>query len=147
MGNCDTCGKSAPLFRAEIEGTMMNVCRECGSFGKILGSAEKPIIAPKRTIVQEPESQEMLVNEYNKIIKQKREQLKMTQEDFSKLIREKLSILQKIESGNYHPGIQTARKLEKMLKIRLVEEVENVKIKKTGEKMQSMTIGDLLAKK
>ncbi len=147
MANCDTCGKSTPLFRAEIEGVMMNVCRECGSFGKILGSAERVEVKIKKTVREEPESQEAVVSNIGRKIKEKREQLKMTQEDFAKMIREKLSVLQKMESGSFTPDIQTARNLEKLLKIRLIEETRQEKIKMAGGKLPQMTIGDLLIKK
>ena len=36
MSLCDMCGKETDLVVALIEGTELNVCRECGKFGKIL---------------------------------------------------------------------------------------------------------------
>jgi len=147
MTNCDTCGKSTQLYRAEIEGVIMNVCKECASFGKVLGTLRRPEIKAEKQTAEEFETQEVIVKDFNAKIREKREQLKMTQEDFAKMIREKLSILQKMEKGSFTPDIQTAKKLEKLLKIKLIEQIQQEKVKQSGAKLPQMTIGDLLIKK
>ena len=34
--NCDMCGRDTQLFKADIEGTILNVCGNCSRFGKII---------------------------------------------------------------------------------------------------------------
>lgn len=148
MATCDMCGKDAFLFKAEIENVMMSVCKECGKFGRVLGAAKAEIKVKKQVVRQEAELQESIAADFSKKIREKREQLKMTQEEFANMIKERLSTLQKMESGSFKPDLETARRLERMLKIKLIEITESQEVKKSsGGKLPQMTIGDLLAKK
>ncbi|MEM3122197.1 MAG: multiprotein bridging factor aMBF1 [Candidatus Pacearchaeota archaeon] len=147
MTSCDMCGKDAFLYKAEIEGITIQVCKECGRFGKILGAAKAEVKVKKQKMKQEIQAEEIIVSDFGKRIRQKREQLKMTQEDFAKMIKERLSTLQKMEAENFKPDLETAKKLEKVLKIKLTEmvETEQMKVNKGGS-LPTITIGDLLTK-
>lgn len=141
------CGKESELFKTEIEGTVLNVCSGCGKFGKILGRI-KTIEGKKKEKVREKEPieelLELIVPDYSERIKKKREQLGLKQEEFAKKISEKESIIHHIESGKFTPGIELAKKLERFLKIKLVEQhIESAK-KEAASKAESVTIGDVI---
>lgn len=140
MTACELCGKTTPLLNAIVEGTQMQVCRDCASFGKIL---QKPVSrAPAKT--QKQEIVETIVDEFAKLIREAREKSGVTQKDFALKLNEKESLVQKLENGAIRPSIELARKLEKLLKIKLVEtekdETEEYQSKKSGP----LTIGDLI---
>jgi len=144
------CGKEAELYTATIEGITLKVCKQCARHGKIISKA-KPKIIPrkiKKTPLQEPaetELVEVVLNDYAKRIRDARKKSGMTQKEFAKKINEKESLLHKIETGSFRPSIPLAKKLEKILGIKLTEKREEEKIilpktKKGG----ALTIGDIL---
>jgi transcriptional regulator, XRE family len=62
-----------------------------------------------------------VVEYYAELIKNKREEMQMTQDDLAKKIFERKNVLSNIERGELLPDISTARKLEKVLNIKLLE--------------------------
>lgn len=139
---CDLCGKEAPLFPIEIEGTTLNACKECSRHGKVL-KQPKQISKPVKKKKEEPEY--LIVSDYATRIRNAREKTGLTQEQFGKRINEKVSLIQNLEGNKIKPSISLARKLEKTFSIRLVEEdtaeaPEKPKSKKNG----NLTVGDLI---
>ena len=146
------CGKDNAEVRANIEGVTLSVCKNCSRFGKILGRIR--IEPPKsiKTIKKqqapaEEEPTERIVDEYSTLIKSKREKLNLKQEDLAKNIAEKESLLQKVESGHITPSIALARKLEKFLNIKLVEEYKEEKMTQKKSKSEGFTLGDFIKKR
>lgn len=142
------CGKESDLFKTIIEGSELNVCKNCSRYGKVLRSVRhetySPINKEHIRIVPANEKEERVVSDYNQIIKQKRERFNLTQEQLSKRLNEKESLIQRIESGHAKPSLKVARKLEKFLGIKLIEEFENKKLDLNKTKSGPMTIGDLI---
>ena len=70
----------------------------------------------------------------------------MSQEDFAKFLNERESIVAKWEQGSLRPRIDTARRLERKLGIRLVEKEEetseDVDVPKV--KKDEFTLGDFI---
>ncbi|MBI4146103.1 TIGR00270 family protein [Candidatus Woesearchaeota archaeon] len=141
MPNCELCGKETQLMTAIVEGTKLNVCQNCGKYGKVLAT---PRIAKKVETPAATQPSETIVENYAKLIREAREKQGLTQEEFAKNLNEKESIIHKLENGTYTPPITLARKLEKMLKITLVE--TEVELTTTSEKRKTgtLTIGDLI---
>lgn len=146
--NCELCGKVDEIFnRALIEGVELNVCSGCSKFGKVLGPVKKDVIKaiPKEKGIEAKEEKiELLVENYAGIIKKKRESMGLSQKDFAKIINERESVVHKIETGNFEPQLSLAKKLEKVLRVKLVEEHEERHkiIKKRRE--ESFTLGDFI---
>lgn len=65
-----------------------------------------------------------LIENYGEIIRKARMKMGISQEELAKQISEKLTIIKKIEQGTFKPSIELARKLEKFLKIKIIEKVE-----------------------
>ncbi|MEM4267798.1 MAG: multiprotein bridging factor aMBF1 [Candidatus Woesearchaeota archaeon] len=154
---CEMCGKEAQLYNAEIEGSILSVCKSCGGFGKLIGpikkqeqqklqstkesKKEKPALG---SLKQDKEIIQVIVEDYSTRIKQKREQLGLKQEELAKMLAEKESLIQKMEAGQFEPSIALARKIEKTLKITLVEQHEETHDKKFSARKEQLTVGDLL---
>ena len=141
--NCELCGKKSELFRAKIEGTIVDVCEKCSKFGEVI---ERVIKEEENKIVKKKIREEIIEEirkGYGAIIKNAREKLGLTQEELARKINEKESLIHKLESELVEPTLELAEKLEKFLKIKLIEiySDENKYVKNNDEKL---TIGDLL---
>ncbi len=146
--NCEMCGEpSDKLTKVRISGAILNVCPKCAKFGdpieekKLNKISENVIIKfPEKKInvvtykkpfkkqapVRKPVKRENVedydvVEDYAELIKNKREEMQMTQDDLAKKIFERKNVLSNIERGELLPDISTARKLEKVLNIKLLE--------------------------
>lgn len=143
------CGKETELFITSVEGTDLKVCQNCAKFGKIKTRA-KPLEPPKKKKQveieeEEPEIIQTISSDYALKVKNARESLKLKQEELAKKLNEKESVIHKIETGHYEPNIKLAKKLERFLKIKLVEEEEVNKEKQKASKSSGpLTIGDIL---
>lgn len=147
---CEMCGAETGLFKAVIEGTELKVCSNCAKFGKIKGKVSQPGSAKKAKqetkAEEEPEIIEAVVPDYASKVKKARESAGLKQEELAKKLNEKESLIHKIETGHYEPGIILARKLGKFLKIILVEKqtIEKQENKKTASSSERFTIGDII---
>jgi putative transcription factor len=149
---CEMCSSKSAVLRADVEGAKLSVCEQCSRFGKVLSRVQAPITAKakkqeaaKPAFVKSTESVQLIRSDYSKIIKQAREKLGLTQEDFAKRLTERESMLHKIESGHLKPDLALARKLEKALRISLVEQVEvEVGGGEKKNKGEGLTLGDLI---
>jgi putative transcription factor len=152
---CEMCSASSAVILAEVEGSRLSVCDKCSRFGKVIGKISAPL--PKNSRQKEEatpfrkdtESVQVIRSDFAKIIKEGRERLGLTQEDFAKRLMERESMLHKIESGHMKPDIATARKLEKFLKVHLVEQLEVEALSGNADKKKGdgMTLGDFIIKK
>ena len=82
--------------------------------------------------------------DYAEKIKKKREKLGIEQKDFAKQVRERDSLISKIETGTIEPNIKLARKLERHLKIKLVEEYQEKPKLLAKSEGEGVTIGDMI---
>ncbi len=140
------CGKRVPnLTRVRIEGAIMSVCDACQHFGTVLETRKpaafrqpqeaKPFVPTKREIQQvvkhtpaRPRPKEAdienlyVVEEFSRLIKEAREKMSWTQEDLAKRLMERKNVLSNIERGALVPDIKFAKKLERVLGIKLLED-------------------------
>ena len=144
---CEICGKEAKLFRILIEGTEMMVCKECSQHGKILPhkkkvekSKIKKVIPYSRDIFKEMNKD--LIPNWGKEIKRARERKRMTREELGAKVGEKTTTIAKIENEELRPRDETVKKLEKVLEIKLFQEIGNAIIK--PKKTKPLTLGDLI---
>lgn len=146
--NCDLCGKTEErLSRALIEGVELNVCPACSKFGEVLAPVKKFVLkspSRKAPVEEKEEKIELLVEGYADIIKKKRELIGLTQKDFAKKINEKESIVHKIETGIFEPSLSFAKKLEKALGVKLIEEHEEKHEAIKRKKFEGFTLGDFI---
>lgn len=144
------CGKESRLFKTLIEGVELNVCDNCAKFGAVVKavavenkiSHKQKIKEVKRKKVEEVI--ELIVSGYGKIIKSKRENLGLKQEELAQKIAEKESLIHNIESEKFEPSIELARKLERFLRVDLVEQQKVGKFESKEDDGKGMTLGDLM---
>jgi putative transcription factor len=146
--NCEMCGTSSDkLIKVRISGAILNVCPNCAKFGEPVEEKKfnnisenitikfpekkinvvtykkpfkKPVHTKKPPKTENVEELDVVEN-YSDLIKNKREEMKMTQDDLAKKIFERKNVLSNIERGELLPDLNTARKLEKVLNIKLLE--------------------------
>jgi putative transcription factor len=148
--NCEMCGASSDkLIKIRVSGAILNVCPQCAKFGEpveekklnkisenvIIKFPEKKInvvtykkpfkrpVPAKRSVHRENVEELDVVEDYADLIKNKRSEMQMTQDDLAKKIFERKNVLSNIERGELLPDISTARKLEKVLNIKLLEKM------------------------
>jgi len=155
---CELCGRKPSIYNCEIEGTMMKVCEDCSRFGGVKGKSNVRIVVQesKKPVSNDPEY--VFVQGYGSIVKNAREKLNLKQEDFAKNINEHKSVIHQVEIEHIRPNILLARKLERALHIKIVDEVrvgkyeseEDAKtLNSTGRltskpKGEGLTLGDMM---
>ena len=94
----------------------------------------------RRQIVEE------IVEDYAERIKDAREKMGLTRELLATMVGEKVSTIRRIETGTLEPTVTLAKKLEKVLKIKLVEvyEEEEISSRKSYSEEFEPTLGDLV---
>ena len=157
---CEMCNNKIACCKALVEGAEISLCKNCSKFGKITKeikvelSAKKakrlgiaaPVSLPKREKIVI----ESIVADFGAKIKKAREKFGLTQQEFAIKISEKESIVRKLETEFMTPNIDLARKLERLLHITLVEQIEEGDDdgtspgKKEGE--EGLTLGDFIKK-
>ncbi|MDI6916746.1 MAG: multiprotein bridging factor aMBF1 [Thermoplasmatales archaeon] len=152
---CEMCGKKCSNLKTVlVEGSILNVCENCGKLGKPIKPETVPTpleIAMRleqrekrfrtKNVFENVENE--LVHDYAKKIKDARMKMNLTPEELGKRINEKKTVITKIESGNMKPDETLIKKLETALNIKLTEKpkTEKVETKRTG---RALTIGDLI---
>ena len=137
--NCEICGteiKGQP-FKTKIDNSVMITCKECSKFGKVqkqprptnnrrTGNKPNNARKNKQPYSRKPKEPEYeLVENYTKIIKQAREKENLTQKKLGEKIYERESVISHIESGKMVPDTKLAHKLEKILNIKIIEQVSS----------------------
>ncbi|MEN2974065.1 MAG: helix-turn-helix domain-containing protein [Candidatus Caldarchaeales archaeon] len=87
------------------------------------------------------------VEDFGRLIREARERMGLTQEEFAKQLNEKVTIIKKIEAGEFNPSIELSKKIERLLKIKILvpsieEDLEQIsKYVEKGEKQKSVSLG------
>lgn len=155
---CEICGK--PIgdnpIRAKVEGSVVNVCKECSKLGKIQRTPVAPTRfkkptnskakktanpTPKRSY-REPDE---IVENYAELIRNARESKKISREVLAKSLSEKTSIINRLESGKMEPDLKLAKKIEKKLNIQLIEKNSLSDLDEfKGGSIKEPTLGDFI---
>lgn len=146
--DCELCGQNPAVLVSEIEGTMMNVCKNCSKFGITKNKKNVNLIVKEKQKSNEPNY--VFVEDYGLKLKKEREKLGLKQEEMAKRLNIRSSLLHQIESQHLKPSIDLARKLEKELRIKILEEIKddlnNDLDKKISfkQKDRGLTLGDFI---
>lgn len=158
---CEICGK--PVIRKKyyrFQGTILILCERCASvvhaeeyvlqkFVGVKRETQRAKIAQRKSAALKfPEELSFeLVSNFGEIIRKARERKKIEREKLARMIGISDSVLGKIESGRLKPDIYTARRIESILKIRILRKIDLdllESVSGVGEKIQPLTLGDIL---
>ena len=141
--NCEMCGRNIENpYDVNVEGVVMQLCKNCIRFGTIINKP-KSIIKANKIEIKKDEITEIIAEDFFIKIKNARESRQLMQKDLAKEIGVKESLIHKIESGNMEPGLDLAKKFEKYLNIRLIEK-QKEELSKIKSNKNTLTIGDIL---
>lgn len=151
---CEICGNGEAKNIVEVEGTRMSLCISCTKMGKLIKKMYSPTVKNqtlknqtfnnKQLKTPKEEPIELIVKNYAQLIKNAREKRGLKQEDFAKQIREKESTIHAIETGHREPRIELAKKLEKTLGIKLIEQYEEKTMQYAKNQDQTVTAAHLI---
>lgn len=146
---CTLCGKVVDrLFLAEVEGSEIEVCEECGKFGKVVKEIrprkekENKFIV-KKEVVELEESEEELKPNYGDLIIHARQKAGLERKEFAMEINEKESIIRRLELQQMVPNDKLKKKIEDFLDIKLTEVYKKKKIQSSPAK-GTLTLGDII---
>ncbi len=142
---CDMCGRQVNrIVKCRIEDSILNVCTNCSEHGAVI-KAPKPVFSRRVSDSVLPES---VVPDAASRIRRAREKQNLSMELLAKKMKEKESVLHRIEQGKFTPPINLARKIERVLRIVLIDkggaDLAETNTPKAGG---ALTLGDLLKEK
>ena len=152
---CEMCGAriAGRPYKALVDGVEMVLCVSCylklsrsGRAVLLPSKPEKKREAPKKKRPTRRVSLELydIVEDYDERIRRAREAKGWTTTVLAQKLRISESMLKKIESGKMKPSIDLARKMEKLLRIQLLEPVEiEEEVDYTGPP-GTVTLGDVV---
>jgi len=158
---CEICGKpvtdSKMCRRVVVDGATLVVCPQC--YDKLVRQgrveraseigeserSEKRVKQAKTTLpLRVPEVMYEVVEDYATRIKQAREKLGWSQAVLAQKLRVGENVVKRIEAGRLKPSLDLARRIEKILGIKLLEPVveESISTEKSSE--DYLTVGDVI---
>lgn len=125
MPVCEICGAEVEkLSRARIEGTVLEVCKNCAALGEVLADKLQPMAKAPSNTLKRLDLGEIVVPGFEKIIKDARERQKLEFRPLAEKLKIKEPLLHRIEQGRLVPDLGLARKIERALNIKIVERIE-----------------------
>ncbi len=149
MPLCEMCGTEQERLRpVSVEGIRLRLCDRCSRFGEEIRPAKtQPVTLPgaprTRTDRLSLETEYDLAPDFPNRLRRAREAFGWRREELARRINEKLSVLEKLEKGRMRPPDTLVAKLERVLKIRLRERVEEGEAPPHTE-TTPLTLGDLI---
>ncbi len=142
MEECYICGKPA-VTKALIEGAVVPVCAECVKYGKEV--KEKVIKRNYTRFHKTKEEEEILpVDNYGKLIRKWREKHKLKLDKLADKLNISASLLRKIEEEKIIPSSKVAQRIEKKLKIKLLESIAVGMEAHSEESNSELTLADII---
>ncbi len=152
---CEICGRYIERGkRIKVENSIVTACEECSKYGEVV--AEVRLKVKKEGIIQQKpapvfdtglESDSRggeLMEDYHLLIRESREKLGLKQEELAKAINEPVSLIHRIESGRIKQGIEITKKIEKILKVRLLEIGGDIEAGRIKTDSKELTLGDMV---
>jgi putative transcription factor len=126
---CEICGSEVRHLRTMlVDRATLDVCDRCSRFGKPVESrvpqappTHRRATGPRKVSGGQTKAEYDVVDGYGALIRGARERKGLTQEELGKRVNEKSSTVHRLESQSLAPSLALARKLERFLKITLLE--------------------------
>ncbi|PIT84294.1 TIGR00270 family protein [Candidatus Micrarchaeota archaeon CG10_big_fil_rev_8_21_14_0_10_45_29] len=155
--DCEICGtklEDDEYFLIMVEGAKMKVCHDCRGSGKLLHSINRP--SPQNPLTRQarapsaPKEEFELVEGFGKKMQAARNSMGLPLKVLAEKLAEKESFLDRVEKERTHPSIALAKRIEKELGIKLVEDATPTsggdveELLKKSSKTKGLTLGDIL---
>ncbi len=148
--SCDICGKENVKAIILLEGAKLLACGSCMRSGRIIQRLDQvdsgPLIREKPLQRGMEESRE-IVEDYGRRIKNARDKAQLPIAVVAERIKETESYLDAIENQRIMPTFEVARKIEKELDIKLIEQVDNntsASVVTKAKRFSEPTLADIL---
>jgi len=139
-------------YYAEVDGVEMVLCASC--YMKLVRSGRaKPLkrrqppkrVAPPRVRSRTSIAEYELVDDYDERIRSARQAKGLTTKELALKLRISESLLRKIEQGKMKPSIELARRIERLLGVKLVVPTEEPEaLEGSGGEEEYPTLGDVV---
>ncbi len=154
MVRCELCGREIRglAYKVIVDRAELIVCPSCARGRHVVETIDfsRPYRGRRKMpqIRRRPRRSEVIeevVEDYAKIIREARQKMGLTRDVLATMVGEKESTIRRIEAGKLQPTITLARKLEKVLKVKLVEVYEEEDFSWGGESGSGyeLTLGDI----
>lgn len=141
---CEMCGKQTQMVnKVRIDGSILNTCEDCSKFGTPVDSLKsarniripeahnavqipvktRPVPMPKPHMKQrrtEDVEKYQIDPDYAEIIRNARTRLAITQDELALKVLERKNVIANVERGVLMPEIRVAKKLERLLGIKIL---------------------------
>jgi len=157
---CEVCGHEifGRPIKAIIGKAKMIVCRECADLGsaswevqpKSQRGPRKPVMLPSKASTTKASAPSIsedleLAENFGSRVRAARREAGLSHEDLGRKVKEKISVLRKIETGKMTPNHLLARKLEHVLKVKLLVQPSEPKVSRTHlSTPHEVTLGDIV---
>jgi len=151
---CEVCGAriAGRPYRAIVDGVEMILCASCYLKLTRSGRAVPVRERPRKASVSEKRRRTMrrtlelydIVEDYYDRIKEAREAKGWTPKVLAEKLKISESLLRKIEAGKLKPPVDLARRMEKILKIKLLEPTELEDEEEENLPPGTLTLGDIV---
>lgn len=127
-----------------MEDTILEVCEKCLRYGEAIAEPVQISVTRKKQIMPLPsvEEENVIVDNYGKLIIEARKKKNLTREEFAKKIKERESVIRRVEREEMEPNDVLTEKLERFLEIKLKKPYEESRIEKKQMKGE-LTLGDI----
>lgn len=148
MVSCELCGKTnVSTKKVKVAGTQMDVCGSCNNFGSNV-EKDGPVSHTFYKKLKNDDENLVVCSNYSSKINSALAKRELTMHHLAKSLNIKESMINKIILGKLQPEIETAKRIENFLEIKLLEPSEPVKVEDymASEKKDNSpsTLGDLL---
>ena len=143
------CGiESFRLNEVVVEGTLLSVCERCKEYGNSV-QIDKPVFnnsltkVPRKIFIEE--NTPFVIEAAGRLIRTARENSGLKHAQLAAMVGLKESSIQKIETSIIKPEIDVARKIERILNIKIIETYDDSeKSKHLNLDDDNLTVGDLI---
>jgi putative transcription factor len=151
MTSCEMCGHPNGSNKVNVEGVIMQTCQICSKYGTVILREQAPLTNFQPIKKFKPKSYKApemkITDNFHTKIRNSRNNRNLTQEQFATMLTEKQSIIQKLELGTFTPSINLAKKIEKTLNIKLLEQDNYESEFQPTQNNAATTIGDMIKRK
>ncbi|MEM3399306.1 MAG: multiprotein bridging factor aMBF1 [Candidatus Micrarchaeia archaeon] len=147
MPECEMCGSENARCVVKIEGAKLLVCEKCARHGEVIAVERKERQIQKKVEKKKEEREIVVVPNFGDMIRRAREKMKIPRSVLAEMLNEKESYIERIEAEKTIPSEALARKMEKVLGIKLLEEVLVDRKGASEGKKEDLTLGDIVVLK